>query len=129
FKIYLFYPGLPEFNPVLFPEPVFVRLEMFKFHMAHIHVHQGGAGEEVITFRRDHRDLMPGKLAHVPGGRDACNSVSYDHYMFHSCFIFLKIGQSQLLPSLLNPPSSPPYSRGIHLPLKKREELLNFLKR
>jgi len=27
------------------------------------------------------------------------------------------------------PPSSPPYSREIHLPLKKREELLNVLKK
>src|SRR5690606_29616450 len=71
--------------------------KMFKFHVAHIHIHQGRAGKEIITFRRNHRDLMLRKLAHMPGGRDACYSVTYDHYMFHSYFIFLKIRYKSII--------------------------------
>lgn len=52
---------------------------MLVLHVAHVDVHEGRAGEEMLGFGRNNRNPVIGMLADMPGGGDAADAISeYD---------------------------------------------------
>ena len=72
-----------EVNVVLLPEPVFIGFGMLVFHVAHIDIHKGGTGKEMIGFCRDNGDPFVRKFADVSGRSYAGNTISNYYNVFH----------------------------------------------
>ena len=81
--VYRTYISYYKYNPIILPTPLFIRTGMFKLHMAHVDVHQGGSGEEVIGFRGNYYDSFVRKFPDVSCGRNTGNAITYDDYGIH----------------------------------------------
>ena len=64
---------------------------IFKLHVPHINIHEGGSREEMIGFSRDDGDSIVGQFSDMSSRGDACYSISDYYGMLHSNSIQVQV--------------------------------------
>ena len=72
-----------QIDTILLPKEIFVRLGVLKFHMAHVDVHERGAGIKIFCLRRNDRDCVCTTLANVSCSSNAADPVANNDNALH----------------------------------------------